>query len=112
MMTTITDEMMLDRLSKTKNYSLVILKPGANRKMEGADKIIWEHGRRNFTLREEGKLLIVCPVSDGKDVAGIGIFSGDLEEVKSIMDNDPAIKEKILDYDIYTCRGFPGDSLK
>jgi hypothetical protein len=38
---------------------------GPNRRMEGVDGIIWEHGRRNFSLRADGLLSIICPVGDG-----------------------------------------------
>ncbi|MFZ1082945.1 MAG: hypothetical protein WAO19_13585 [Candidatus Kryptoniota bacterium] len=110
-MTIITDEYMKQMLSTTKNYCVLILKPGPNRNKPGAEKIIWEHGRRNFLLRADGKLSIVCPVSGGRELAGIGIFNASVDETKKIMDDDPAVKEKILVYDVYSCRGFPGDSL-
>jgi len=110
-MTTISDEFMSEMLQKTKNYSIVILKPGVKRNMAEAEKIIWEHGRRNFALRAVGKLSVVCPVSDGRDLAGIGIFNASIDEVKGIMDDDPAVKAEILAYQVYPCRSFPGDSL-
>ena len=110
-MTPITDEFMREMLQKTKDYSIVILKPGTKRNMPGAEKIIWEHGRRNFSLRAEGKLSVVCPVSNGRDLAGIGIFNVSTDEAKKIMDDDPAVKAEILTYQVYPCRSFPGDSL-
>src|SRR5215831_353923 len=55
----------------------------------GSDKIIWEHGRRNFALRAEGILAIVCPVRDDSDVAGIGIFKASVEEVDRLIRDDP-----------------------
>ena len=110
-MTTITDEFMRDRLSQTKNYCIVLLHAGPNRNMEGAGKIIWEHGRRNFALRAEGVLSIVCPITDESNLAGIGIFNAPVEEVTKIMDGDPAVQAGILIYETHPCRGFPGDSL-
>ena len=77
----------------------------------GAEKIIWEHARRNFLLRARGLLPIVCPITDGGDLAGIGIFNADVELAKAIMEQDPAIKEGILVYEAHPCRGFPGDCL-
>jgi hypothetical protein len=109
--TTITDELMRQRISATKNYCIVILKAGPKKNEEGAEKIIWEHGRRNFALRADGVLSIVCPISDGSNVAGIGIFNAPVEEVKKIMDEDPAVKAGVLIYETHACRGFPGDSL-
>ncbi len=77
----------------------------------GAEKIIWEHGRRNFALREDGMLSIVCPVIDGSDVRGIGIFNTGVEETRKIMDEDPGVKAEIFVYELHACRSFPGDTL-
>ena len=107
----ISDEFMRQILSTTRKYSVVILKAGPKRKEEGVEKIVWEHVRRNFALREEGKLSIVCPISDGSDVTGIGIFNADVEEVKQIMDEDPGVKAGVFVYEIHASRSFPGDSL-
>ncbi|HPD75296.1 MAG TPA: hypothetical protein PKZ65_04480 [Methanoregulaceae archaeon] len=110
-MTEITDEFMQQMLARTKEYSLVILKAGKNQKMPGAEKIVYEHVRRNFALRQEGLLSIVCPVRDGGEVAGIGIFNAGIDRVKIIMDEDPGVRAGIFVYEIHPCRSFPGDSL-
>jgi hypothetical protein len=41
----------------------------------------------------------------------IGIFDANLDEVKSIMDEDPGAKEGVFVYEIHACRSFPGDCL-
>ena len=110
-MTTITDEYMQQMRAKTKNYTIAILKAGPNKHQEGAEKIIWEHGRRNFELRADGVLAIVCPVTDDGDVSGIDIFNASVEEVQKIMDEDPGVKAGVFVYEIHACRSFPGDSL-
>ena len=110
-MATITDEYMRQMLAKTRNYTIAILKAGPNKNREGAEKIIWEHGRRNFELRADGVLSIVCPVADGSDVSGIDIFNAPVEEVKKIMDEDPGVIAGVFVYEIHACRSFPGDSL-
>jgi hypothetical protein len=110
-MTTITDEYMMQMLTKTKPYCIVLLKPGPNIQHQDLKKIIWEHGRRNFQLRAEGLLSIVCPVSADSDVNGVGIFNTTIEETKKIMDEDPAVKEGVFVYQILSCRSFPGDRL-
>lgn len=110
-MTTITDDFMRQMMTTTKNYCIVILKHGPKRNQEGIEKIIWEHGRRNFQLRADGLLAIVCPISDGSNVSGIGIFNASVEEVKKIMDEDPGVKAGVFVYEIHPCRSFPGDSL-
>jgi hypothetical protein len=110
-MTTVTDDDIRQRIAKTKEYCIVILKAGSNRHREGVEKIIWEHGRRNFALREEGVLSIVCPVADGSEVSGIGIFNAGIDRVRAIMDEDPGVREGVFVYEIHPCRSFPGDCL-
>ena len=110
-MTTITDEFMRQMLSTTRQYCIVILKAGPHKHDDGVEKIIWEHGRRNFALRADGVLSIVCPISDGSNVAGVGIVNARVEEVKKIMDEDPAVQAGVLIYETHACRSFPGDSL-
>jgi hypothetical protein len=110
-MTEITDEFMREMISCTRNYCVVILKAGPNRNMHGAEKIIWEHARRNFALRARGLLPIVCPVMDGSEVSGVGIFNAEISGVISLMDEDPAVKQDFFSYEIHACRSFPGDSL-
>ena len=110
-MTEITDEMMNALLPTTKAYTIVILKQGTNYHQEEAKKIIWEHGRRNFSLRADGLLSIVCPVMDDSEVCGVGVFPGNLDEVAALMDEDPAVKAGVLVYETHPCRSFPGDSL-
>jgi hypothetical protein len=58
---------MREMMQKTRNYTIVILKAGPKRNMTGVDAITWEHGRRNFALRADGVLSIVCPVIDKSD---------------------------------------------
>jgi hypothetical protein len=110
-MTTITDEDMQKMLSLARVYCLVILKTGPKSDQPGAEKIIWEHGRRNFALRAEGLLSIVCPVIDKGSVRGIGIFNASEDQVRGIMDDDPGVIAEIFVYEIHPCRSFPGDCL-
>jgi hypothetical protein len=106
----ITDEYMREMRAKTKGYTFLMLKPGPRRFEPGADTIIWEHGRRNFALRAEGILSIVCPIGNG-EIAGIGIFDRTLEEVDALMKEDPAVMAGVLVYELHACRSFPGDAL-
>jgi hypothetical protein len=107
----VTDAYMHSMLSKTKNYCVVILKYTPVREEPWANKVVWEHGRRNFELRKKGILSIICPVSVGKSVRGVSIFNATVEETKRIMDEDPAVKAKIFVYEIFPTESFPGDSL-
>lgn len=110
-MTHISHEFMRERISKTRAYTIVILKTTSRRTSPGADKIVWEHGRRNFVLREEGKLSIVCPINDGSEVAGLGIFNASVHETQKIMEEDPGVQAGIFTYEVHAARGFPGDAL-
>ena len=107
----ITDEMMLERRKQAASYCLVILKKAAGYGSEGSDKIIWEHGRRNISLQTDGVLPIVCPVADDSDIAGIGIFTPDMDEVRRIMDGDPGVQAGVFTYELHPCRSFPGSAL-
>ncbi len=110
-MTAMTDEFMREMIAKTKDYAVVILKTGPNWNKPQAQTVIWEHGRRNFMLKAQGLLPIVCPISEEGDVKGIGIFNASVAETKKIMNGDPAVKEGVLAYEVHGCRSFPGDCL-
>ena len=110
-MTTITDEYMHQMRSTTRSYSFVILKATPRRAEPGADRIVWEHGRRNFALRADGLLVIVCPMTDDGEVRGVSIFNASVEETKRIMDEDPAVKAGVLTFEVHAGLSFPGDSL-
>ena len=110
-MKTITDEFMRQMLSTAKPYSVVILKAGPNSGKDGVEKITWEHGRRNFALRADGVLPIVCPIADTSDVSGVGILATTVEETKKIMDEDPGVKAGVFVYEVHAGRSFPGDCL-
>ena len=62
-------------------------------------------------LRSEGLMNIVAPVIAQHAIAGICIFDADEEKVKTIMNEDPAVKEGIFTYELLPIRSFPGDSL-
>lgn len=111
-MTAITDEYMQEMLTKTKEYHLVLLKPrpGAESRPD-LRKLLWEHARRNFSLRADGLLSIVGPITAETGLSGIGIFNANAEETKNVMDGDPAVQAGVFAYEIHPCRSFPGDSL-
>ena len=110
-MDAITDEYMKDMLTKSKSYSLMILKAGPKEITPERMQVVWEHGRRNFELRAKGLLSVVCPVREENDIKGVGIFNIEKEELKKIMDEDPGVKEGIFTYEILLCKSFPGDML-
>jgi hypothetical protein len=113
----VTDEMLKSSLGATRPYTVVILKAGPRFSPAGPDRdpqvvaTIWKHGKRNFALRQAGLLRVVCPVADGSEVAGIGIFDAEPEEVDRILAADPAVMAEILRYEIHLTRTFPNSTL-
>jgi hypothetical protein len=110
-MRTFTDDEMGRLLPNAKSYSVVILKQGPNFGGDAAPAIIWEHGRRNFGLRDDGVLAVVLPVTDGSDVCGVGVFTGTVDQTVALMSDDPGVQAGVFTFEVHPCRGFPGDSL-
>jgi len=112
----ITDEMLTASLAGTRPYTIVILKagprfsPAPNRDPEVA-ATVWKHGKRNFALLKAGLLRVVCPVADGTEVSGVGIFDAEPDEVDRILAADPAVMAEILRYEIHPTRTFPNSTL-
>jgi len=102
-----TDDEMNAQLASTRPYSVAILRAGA----EGSQRVIWEHGRRNFGLRDDGVLAIVLPVADGSGVCGICVFTASVEQTAAIMGDDPGVAAGVVTVDVHPCAGFPGDAL-
>ena len=111
MTTTFTDEMMRERIAEATLYTLVVLRHTDKYGIESTEKVIWEHARRNMGLQADGVMPIVCPVGDETGLAGIGVFVDGPDEVRTIMDGDPAVQAGILSYTVHSCRGFPGSAL-
>lgn len=109
--TPVTDEFMREAISKSRNYTVVILRRTQKRGEPETEKIVWEHARRNFTLRAEGLLPVVCPITDDSEFSGVGIFNAELKETQKLMDDDPGVKAGVFSYEAHTCRGFPGSRL-
>jgi hypothetical protein len=107
----ITDQYMQEMLGNSKTYTVALLRKTDKANEPDAPKLIWEHGRRNFKLRAEGKLPIVCPAPEDNDWAGIGIFDATPEEVERIMQDDPGVRASLFTYELHPVRGFPSSSL-
>jgi hypothetical protein len=113
----VTDEMLASARQQTRPYSLIILKAGPKFSPPGPDRdpavsrIILEHGKRNLALRLAGLLPIICPVADGTEVAGIGIFTAAPDEVNRIYSEDPAVMAGVLTFEVHTTWSFVGSTL-
>jgi hypothetical protein len=92
----ITDEQMRARLAKTQTYTLMVLKKTTRYRRPEADAVVWEHGRRNFALKQAGLMPIVCPILDSGEYAGIGIFVASPEHASEIMTEDPGVKAGVF----------------
>jgi hypothetical protein len=107
----ISDGVMQQSLRTVRGYTIAILKKGAAHDPPRTDGIIWEHGRRNFALRAAGLLVIVCPIADGSELAGISIFDAPPVDVERLMAADPAVAAGVLTFEVHPTRSFPGDRL-
>ena len=106
-----TDDEMNALLPTAQAYIVVILKQGPNFTDDTAPAVIWEHGRRNFGLRDDGVLAVVLPVTDGFNVCGVAVFAATIDDTTAIMNDDPGVAAGVFTYEVHPCRGFPGDSL-
>ncbi len=111
-MPVITDEYMQEMIGTSKTYTAMLLRMTDKGGEPEAGDVIWEHGRRNFALREIGRLPIVCPATDDSDWAGVAIFDAPLEEVERIMADDPGVKAGVFTYELHAVTGFPGSALR
>lgn len=107
----ITDEQFAALRATAKRYTVVILTPGPNRTVPGADAIIYRHGMRNAALHRDGRMPIVCPCVDDTPFSGVAILDVTVEEATSIMDGDPAVQAEVLAYEVHPVRSFPGSTL-
>ena len=94
-----------------KPYTAMLLRMGPQADGPDAQQLIWEHGRRNFALREAGKMPVVCPTTDDGKWAGVAIFDVPVDEARRIMDEDPGIKAGVFTYELLPVLGFPGSAL-
>jgi len=102
-----------EHLSKARDYTILILKKGPKYQEDAQNgkPIVWQHGKRNMSLRQDGVLAVVCPIIGDAEYAGVGVFNRTVEEARKIMNDDPAIKAKVLTYSVHSGKGFPGDAL-
>jgi len=93
-----------------KSYFLVMLKTGKNNTQD--KKLISESFRGHLNnihrLVEEGKLIVAGPLAKNEhNYRGIFIFNNiqTIEEARAYLLSDPAIKNELLDYEIFTWYG-------
>ncbi|HUP11074.1 MAG TPA: hypothetical protein VM187_02645 [Niastella sp.] len=104
----------LTKLASIKPYVLVILTKGENYGLSDTPRIIQsEHLPYIFEQRRNNKMVLTMPVMDNDSaIAAVAIYNTtDKEEVKRLMDKDPAIGAGVFKYEIVTGMGLPGDTL-
>lgn len=90
-------------------YVLVMLKTGPV-KIENKstlDSLFAGHMKNIRKLVDEGKLIVAGPLkANEKQYRGIFILNvKTIEEAKTLLDTDPAIKSKLLDHELYNWYG-------
>jgi uncharacterized protein YciI len=110
-MAIITDEYMRQMMENAKEYCVCIVHITSKRREPGANKLVWEHDRRRFSLRADGVLAILCPIADESGVSGVYIFNADAHKVAEIMEADPAVQAGVFTYELHPSKSFPGDEL-
>jgi hypothetical protein len=86
------------------------MEQGPERHMDGADATELEHQRRLVSLRADGTIAILCPVSS-ETVCGVAILTVPPDEARAIMDEDPCVRAGMMRVEVHPCHGFPGDAL-
>lgn len=104
----------MSKLASIKPYVLVVLTKGENYGLSDTPRIIQsEHLPYIFEQRRDNQMVLTMPVKDDDSkLAAIAVYnSTDKEEVKRLMDKDPAILAGVFDYEIVSAIGLPGDQL-
>ena len=102
------DEYIREQQAKMRDYCLVLLKFTPKSYEIGSESAaLVEHAGKNFELHEKGILKIICPVFENPQLRGLYIFDAGIEQVKEIMEADPAVREGIFEYEVYPCRSLP-----
>lgn len=110
MSTPITDEQIRRLAESAKPFSLAVLRWGPERQMDGADATELEHQRRMVSLRADGVIAVLCPVTS-ETLAGIAVMTVSPEEAEEIMAGDPCVRARMIVCEVHPCHGFPGDVL-
>lgn len=110
-MTSITDDYLREVIKTGKPWTLVVFKSGPKADEVGAEKIIWEHGRRNLELLKAGTVNMIIAVRDGWEIEGLDVFNRGVDETRKIMEKDPAVKAGVLTYEIHPTTSFSRDAV-
>ncbi len=91
-----------------KKYVFAFLKTGPNRSRDSLERATLQkaHLKNIMRLAEEGKLVLAGPFLDDQPLRGIYIFDvGTLEEARSLVETDPAVKAGSLVMELHPWYG-------
>lgn len=103
-----------DTVYVMKQYYMVFYKAGYNREQGEAETQLIQEGHMKHInkLGEDGYLSMAGPFGDNSDMRGILILNvANLEKVKELMDEDPAVQAGRLTYEIHPWWGAKGSKL-
>jgi hypothetical protein len=109
-MASITDEQIQQLAATAQPFSLAVLSWGPERHRDGADAIELEHQRRMVSLRADGVIAILCPVSSDT-ISGVAIMTVPPDEARSLLAEDPCVRAGMIGVEVHQCHGVPGDAL-
>lgn len=106
----ISDEEFAGIRAKAEPSTVCILKAGPNfvapdpARNPEAYALVMAHGRRNAAMHLCGLLLVVCPISDGSETTGVGIFDLGVDDTRRVMDADPGVRAGFFTYELHAAR--------
>jgi uncharacterized protein YciI len=110
----LTAESIMERVSQGKPYVLLHFRPGKPTPEDKAltDSMQLEHLARLFTLEAQGHSCVFGPVVNNPDLLGIVIFkTTDKELIKTLLSDDPYIKDGYLTYELFDFFTIPGQRI-
>jgi uncharacterized protein YciI len=109
-----TNEAIMEKVSKGKPFTLVFLKAGEGKPPAGADmkQMQMDHLAGLFQMEKEGSISIFGPVNNDPVFRGIIIFNTtDKEAIKKQLNNDPFIKNGLMKFEMLDWFSIPGQKL-
>jgi uncharacterized protein YciI len=104
----------LSKLATIRPYVILILTKGENYGLSDTPRIIQsEHLPYVLQQREDNIMVLTMPVMDNdSDIAAMAVYNtADKEEVKKLVEKDPAVKAGVFNYQLINGMGLPGDRL-
>jgi hypothetical protein len=101
-------------VSNGRAYTLVLLKAGPkrDRPKEEAAALQMAHLKHLLTLRAEGRIAIVGPLTDKGELRGMAVYNtADVAEAAKLAGADPAVQAGSLVVEAHPWFGLPGDML-